>query len=341
MLYWLSVKTIRSVPDEGPAVPLRSAASMAGSHTAAAEAAAVLRPATPRPSVRLATRVGSYIELTKPGIVRMVLVTAAAGFFLAAGMDMSVLLLLHTLFGMGLVASGSCGLNEYFEHEADGRMKRTAGRPIPSGRIAPRDALHFSAALSVLGLLHLAAFVNVLTAALVALTLVSYVFLYTPLKRQTWLATLVGAVPGALPILAGWTAGGAGITAPGLALFAILFLWQMPHFYALAWIYRDDYARGGFRMITSIDESGSRTARQVVGFGAALLAASTLPTLLGVTGRLYLVAALILGTAFLCLGVAMAVHRDDRRAMHLFLGSVAYLPLLLLVMVVDRLLSIA
>jgi heme o synthase len=306
---------------------------------AADAAAAALEAPAPRGRIRLASRIGGYIELTKPGIVRMVLITAGAGFFLAAGAGMSVLLLLHALFGMGLVASGSCGLNEYIEHEADARMRRTADRPIPSGRLAPRDALLFSTAISVLGLLHLAAFVNLLTAALVALTLVSYIFLYTPLKRVTWLATLVGAVPGALPILAGWTAAGGGLDATGLALFGILFLWQMPHFYALAWIYRDDYARGGFRMITSIDAAGTRTGRQIVGFGTALLLVSMLPTVLGLTGLIYLAAALLLGSAFLGLGVAMAMHRDDRRAMRLFLGSVAYLPLLLLTMVIDRLLG--
>jgi heme o synthase len=311
---------------------------MTSGHTLTAESSASGAAGRAPVRVRLNTRVGSYIELTKPGIVRMVLITAGAGSFLAAGTGLDVLVLLHTLFGMGLVASGSCGLNEYVEHEADGRMKRTAGRPIPSGRIPPRHALLFSVALSVFGLVHLVAFVNVLTAALVALTLISYIFVYTPLKRRTWTATLVGAVPGALPILAGWTAAGGGLTAPGLALFGILFLWQMPHFYALAWIYREDYARGGFHMITAIDPAGRRTGRQIVIFGAALLGVSTLPTVLGLTGWVYLAAALVLGSAFLGLGISMAVRRTDKRAMRLFLGSVAYLPLLLVVMVVDRLL---
>jgi heme o synthase len=160
---------------------------------------------------------------------------------------------------------------------------------------------------------------------------------YTPMKRHTWTATLVGAVPGALPILAGWTAGGGAVDPAGISLFGILFFWQMPHFYALAWIYRADYARGGFRMLTTLDAGGARTGRQIVCFGLALLVASVLPALLGISGRLYLAAALVLGTAFLALGVAMAVRRDDRRAMRLFLGSVAYLPLLLITMVIDRL----
>jgi heme o synthase len=218
-------------------------------------------------------------------------------------------------------------------------MRRTAGRPVPSGRMSPRAALYFSTALVLGGLMHLQLFVGALPAALVALTVVTYVLIYTPLKRVTWTATLVGAVPGALPILAGWTAGGGGISAPGLALFGILFLWQMPHFYALAWIYREDYARGGFRMLTTLDPDGARTGRQIVLFGTLLLPVSLLPSLLGLTGGLYLAAALVLGLAFLGLGIAMALQRDDRRAMRLFLGSVAYLPLLLLTMAVDRLIG--
>jgi heme o synthase len=292
-------------------------------------------------SAGIGARIGAFIELTKPGIVRMVMVTAAAGFFMASalGHPLDVWLLLHTLFGVGLAAGGACGLNEYAEWEPDGRMRRTAGRPVPSGRMRPRTALHFSTLLVLLGLVHLQLFAGALTAALVALTVVTYVLVYTPLKKHTWTATLVGAVPGALPILAGWTAGGGGISAPGLALFAILFIWQMPHFYALAWIYRDDYARGGFRMLTTLDPDGLRTGRQIVFFGTLLVPVSLLPSLLGLTGGLYLAAALVLGLAFLGLGIAMALQRSDRRAMRLFLGSVAYLPLLLLVMVVDRLIG--
>jgi protoheme IX farnesyltransferase len=288
---------------------------------------------------KLGQRIGVYIELTKPGIVRMVLVTAAAGFFMTAGLELHVMLLLHTLFGMGLVASGACALNEYVERDADARMKRTAGRPIPSGRLEGRVALRFSLALSVLGLVHLLTFVGALTAALVALTHISYVLVYTPLKKRTWLATLVGAVPGALPILAGSTAASGSISPLGIALFGVLFLWQMPHFYALAWLYREDYARGGFRMITLEDPTGVRTGRQIVLFGVALFVVSLIPALVGPSGPLYLGAAVLLGAMFVALGVAMAMQRDDRRAVRLFLGSVAYLPLLLLVMVVDRLIG--
>jgi protoheme IX farnesyltransferase len=287
----------------------------------------------------LGERIGVYLELTKPGIVRMVLITAAAGFFMASGVQLDVMLLLHTLLGIALVASGACALNEYVERDADARMQRTALRPIPSGRIAPRVALHFALAVSTLGLLHLLAFVGLPTALIVGVTLASYVFVYTPLKRRTWTATLVGAVPGALPILAGSVAASGRVTAVGVALFGILFLWQMPHFYALAWLYRDDYARGGFRLLTIDDPTGARTARQIVLFGVSLFAVSLLPVILGLSGGLYLAAAIVLGGVFVALGIAMAVRRDERRAVRLFLGSVAYLPLLLLMMVVDRLLG--
>jgi heme o synthase len=305
---------------------------------ASVEAAAAVETAQP---LSLSQRAAAYIELTKPGIVRMVLITAGAGFFLASttGHPLDFVLLLNALLGIGLAASGACGLNEYVEWEADALMRRTAGRPVPSSRMTPRTALYFSSVLVLLGLMHLQLFVDSVTTALVALTVVTYVFIYTPLKRRSWTATLVGAVPGALPILAGWTAGGGGMTAPGFALFAILFLWQMPHFYALAWIYRDDYRRGGFRMLTLMDPTGRRTGRQTVFFAGLLLLASVLPTVLGLTGSLYLASAILLGVAFLTLGITMARRRDDRHAMRLFLGSVAYLPLLLLTMVIDRIIG--
>jgi len=298
-------------------------------------------PAANELAPTLGERLGAYLELVKPGIVRMVVLTSAAGFFLAsaAGHPIDVVLLLQSLLGIALAAAGACGLNEYAEWEADGRMRRTQGRPVPSGRMTPKTALRTSALLVFLGLVQLQLFVNGITAALVALTVVTYVLVYTPLKRVTWLNTLVGAVPGALPILAGWTANGGGMTAPGFALFGILFLWQMPHFYALSWIYRADYARGGFRMLSTLDPSGLRVGRQSVFYTVLLLMVSVLPTTLGLTGPLYLGAAMVLGLGFLVLGVRLLLQRDDRRAMRLFLGSIAYLPLLLLMMVVDRLIG--
>ena len=284
-------------------------------------------------------RLAAFVELTKPGIVRMVLITAGAGFVLAAGTAMDVVLLLHTLIGMGLVASGSCGLNQYMERDADARMNRTASRPIPSGRVSPLGAAVFSSVISLAGLVYLSLYVGPGTTWLTLLSLATYTLIYTPLKRVSWLATPVGAIPGALPILAGWTAGGGSLNAAGLALFGILFMWQMPHFYALEWIYRADYARGGFRLLTLNDTTGARTARHVIVFALALVAVSVTPSLLHLTGALYLGAALVLGALFLALGVALALQRNDKRAMRLFLASVAYLPLLLLIMIVDRLIG--
>ena len=205
----------------------------------------------------LATRVRAFTELTKPGITRMVVLTAAAGFYLASAGPLDVALFLHTLVGTALVASAAGALNQWVERDADGRMRRTARRPLPSGRVSITEALIFAGAIASIGLAQLLSFVNATTALIVALSLVSYVFVYTPLKRRTWLATVVGAVPGALPILAGWAGAGTPLDARAWALFGILFLWQMPHFYALAWVYRDDYVRGGFRMLTAFDPSAA------------------------------------------------------------------------------------
>jgi heme o synthase len=275
-------------------------------------------------------------ELTKPGITRMVLVTTGAGFYLGStGRVFDLTLLLHTLVGTALAASGCNALNQVAERHNDALMPRTARRPLPSGRLAPQDALLLATGLAVTGLLYLLLLVNPVTAALVALSISTYVLLYTPLKQWTWHATTVGALPGALPILAGWTAGGGRIDAAGMALFAILFAWQLPHFYALAWIYRDDYARGGFRLLPWGDPGGRRLALQVVLWSLLLIPASVLPALLGVSGRRYLATALILGVAFLGLGVALAAKLDEQRAWRLFYGSIVYLPVLLLVMVLD------
>lgn len=319
---------------------LDSQLSEAGLATADATATASLNENTLAARAGLVAQIGAFLELTKPGIVRMVLITSATGFFLASasGHPLDLVLMLQALLGIGLAAAGACGLNQYAEWQPDSRMRRTEGRPVPSGRMSPKTALRFSSLLVFLGLLQLQLFVNAVTMALVALTVVTYVMIYTPLKRVTSLNTIIGAVPGALPILAGWTAGGGGMTAPGFALFGILFLWQMPHFYALAWIYRADYARGGFRMLTTLDPSGIRTGRQIILFGVLLIPVSLLPTTLRLTGTPYLIVAAVLGLLFLSLGISLALRRDDRRAMRLFLGSIAYLPLLLLMMVVDRLL---
>jgi heme o synthase len=285
---------------------------------------------------RIAGQLSAYYELTKPGITRLVLVTSAAGLYLASSGGVPLLLVLHTLVGVALAASGTNALNQWAERAADARMRRTAQRPLPSGRLSSRQAFVFAWAISILGLIYISVFVNNLTALIVAISLSSYVFIYTPLKRRTWIATLIGAVPGALPILAGWTASGRPLTAGAWVLFAIMFVWQMPHFYALAWIYREDYGRAGFQMLTVVDHTGSRAARQTLLFTAALIPLSILPTLLGVTGKVYLIGALLLGFAFLILASGMLRQRSDRIAWRVFTGSIVYLPVLLLLMVVDK-----
>lgn len=281
--------------------------------------------------------VRAFYELTKPGITRMVVLTAAAGYYLGTAGSLDVVGLLHALIGTALASSGSLALNQYAEREIDANMGRTCGRPLPSGTLSPAAAVLFGLLLSAVGLLYLVAFTNILTAVLVATSIITYVLVYTPMKRRTWIATLVGAIPGALPVLAGWTAVRGSIDAGGIALFAVLFLWQMPHFYALAWMYRDDYRKAGFRLLTANDPAGDRTVRHILGFTVALVAASASPTLIGLTGTLYLAGAIVLGAGFCWLGLVFARQRNDRNALRVFLGSVIYLPVLLLLMVVDRL----
>lgn len=281
----------------------------------------------------------AYVELTKPGIVRMVLITAAAGFVMGSGSLIEVRTLIHTLIGMGLAAAGSCGLNHWLEWQPDSRMKRTASRPIPSGQISARAALIFSLVLSIAGVVYLGLFVNALTTCLTALSLLTYVGVYTPLKRITWFNTVIGAVPGALPILAGWTAAGGPFDSRGLILFGIMFLWQMPHFFALAWMYREEYSGAGFRMITDNDPDCIRTSRHMMAYGVALLIVSILPTEVGLAGVGYALAAALLSSAFLAFILLHASAPTDKRAVRVFLGSIAYLPLLFLVMVADKLLS--
>lgn len=287
--------------------------------------------------VRLREKMAAFSELTKPGITRLAVLTAAAGFYLASPGSVDFARLAHTLIGMYLAAGGTNALNQYWEREIDARMRRTRARPLPSGRLSPRQALCFSSGISVVGLLHLALFVNVTTALIVAASLASYVFIYTPLKQRTSLSTLIGAVPGALPIVAGWTAAGGRFDVVVWVLFWILFLWQLPHFLALAWIYREDYSDGGLAMLSVFDPDGEQTGRQALLYGLTLVPVSLLPTLLGLTGVLYFFGALALGLLFAGAGTAMLLRRTERRAWRLFYASIAYLPALLLLMVVDKL----
>ena len=264
------------------------------------------------------------------------LLTAAAGFYLGSSGGVDVRLLVQTLIGVALVAAGTNAFNQVRERDVDGRMRRTAGRPLPSGRVTPQAAAAFAAGISVGGVAYLAVAVNLLTAALAALTLGSYVLLYTPLKRKTTLNTLIGAVPGALPIVGGWTAAGGTIGPAVAALFWILFLWQLPHFLALAWIYREDYARGGLAMLSVFDPEGRHTGRMVLLYTTALLPVSLTPTLLGLTGSVYFYGALALGVAYAGVSFALTRTTTSARAWRVFLVSIIYLPALLTLMVVDK-----
>ena len=280
-------------------------------------------------------RLADFVALTKPRIVGFIVLTAVAGLWLAPGAP-PLVPLLHLVVGTALVAAGTCALNQVVERDVDGLMRRTRGRPLPAGRVSVPVATAYAWLLSLSGISWLLVFTNALTAGLAAVTLLSYVFLYTPLKRRTSLATLVGAVPGALPILGGWTAAGGPITFGAAALFWTLFLWQLPHFLALAWLYRDDYAHAGLRMLSVQDRDHRVTFRQAALYAAALLPVSLIPALVGIAGPVYFVGALLLGTWLVWASVRAVLTADvDRAARQLFLASVIYLPLLLLLMVVN------
>ncbi|HEX4441464.1 MAG TPA: heme o synthase [Thermoanaerobaculia bacterium] len=286
-------------------------------------------------SVDAPSRAADLLELTKPRITGLVLVTAAVGYAVGSGAAFEPARFLLFMLGTGLLCGGASTLNQYLERDADARMHRTSRRPIPAGRLRPEEALVFGLALSAFGLIALAP-VNALTLGLGALSLVSYVLAYTPLKRVTSLCTVVGAVPGALPPLMGWTAARGVLGPAGWGLFAILFLWQLPHFLAIGWLYRDDYARGGFPMLAVTDSDGSSTGRQALLYSAALLPVTLAAGLLAGAGNAYLWGALVMGAAFLLCAGAFAWRRSVGAARRLFFASVLYLPLLLGLMVFAR-----
>jgi protoheme IX farnesyltransferase len=283
----------------------------------------------------LRERAADYLELTKPRITILVLCTTLVGFALAAPEGTPVLRLLHTLAGTALVAGGASALNQVIEREADRRMRRTCGRPVASGRLAPRQALVYAVDMATLGLVWLALGVNRGACLVAALTLLTYVLAYTPLKRKSAWCTVVGAVPGALPPVIGWVAGAGRIEPGALALFALMFAWQLPHFYAIAWLYREDYARGGFPMLPVGDPAGRRTARAITGTSVLLLAASLAPLAFGLGGGLYLAAATAGGLVFLGLALRFARRRSEAAARQLFLASVLYLPVVLALLALD------
>lgn len=275
-------------------------------------------------------------ELVKARLTFLVVLTTSVGFYSGSSTPVDFALLLHVSWGTALLAGGAAVLNQFLERDFDARMRRTSDRPLPSGRISPTLALGLGAALSVLGMGWLLMAVNPLTALLGAVTLVSYIFFYTPLKRITVLNTVVGAIPGAFPPLMGWTAATGTLSAPGWALFGILFFWQMPHFMAIAWLYRDDYAGAGFRMLSGEDPDGRQTAASAVRNTIALWVVSLFPYQFGLAGRGYLVGAMVLGAAFLGMSVVFARRRTPVAARRLFFVSILYLPLLLGLLVSDK-----
>jgi len=280
--------------------------------------------------------VSDYVELTKPNVTSLILMSTAVGFYLGAIHAVKIIVLIHTLIGTALVASGTAALNEYWERDIDAKMLRTRQRPLPAGRITPPKALWFGIVLSVVGVLYLAKETNLLASLLAALTLVSYLFLYTPLKKRTPLCTMVGAFPGAVPPLIGWVAARGAITIPGGILYLILFLWQFPHFLAIAWMYREDYARGGIAMLPVVEPNGESTGRQIVLFSAVLIPISLLPSLLGMTGWVYLAGTLLLGVAYLHYSALAARAKTTLQARRLLRASVVYLPLVYILMLIDK-----
>jgi protoheme IX farnesyltransferase len=277
-------------------------------------------------------RAADFLELTKPRITLMVLITTLVGYYMGSQNDLQLLVLLHTIVGTALVAAGASALNQYLERDLDARMVRTRTRPLPEGRVLPNEALIFSLTLAISGVTYLTLFVNGITGALGASTLAAYAFLYTPLKTRTAFCTLIGAFPGAVPPLMGWTAARGNIDEVALSLFAILFLWQMPHFFAIAWIFTEDYARGGFVM----HSSGINTGRQIILYCCALIPVSLLPTLFGATGTTYFYGALLMGFIYLGYGFAVALFRSNTHARRLLRISVLYLPALLVLMMFDK-----
>lgn len=281
-------------------------------------------------------RIADYAELAKPRVAILVLFTVAIGALLASRGVPFFPVLFHTLVGTALVAAGASALNQLLERDCDAQMRRTENRPLPAGRLQPVEVLVFGVVLGLGGVVYLAVFLHQPLAALIAaVTYVSYVFLYTPLKRLTTLNTLVGAVPGALPPVIGWAAVRGSLDVEVFALFLIVFLWQVPHFLAIAWIYRDDYLRAGLRMLPTVDRDGSITGRQMVAYCVALIPASLAPAALDLTGPAYLVGALLLGSGFLFSACKFTQKRSVRQARRVLRASLIYLPALLALLLLD------
>ena len=279
-----------------------------------------------------------FFALTKPRLNSLTVATAGVGYFLGAGSPIDLLIMLHVLIGSGLVAGGAAAFNQVAERDIDETMARTRLRPMPMGRVSANEGRIFAAIITAVGLVILVIGANVVAAAIAATTLVIYVAIYTPLKRRTPWATIIGAVPGALPPVIGWTAARGALTIEAWVLFSIVFLWQLPHFHALSWLYRSDFEKSGLPLLAVQDHDGRRTATHALVFGCALVPVSLTPAFVGLAGFPYLVVASVLGTAFLILSVRFLAERSEPRARALFLGSLIYLSLLWASLVSARLL---
>ena len=284
---------------------------------------------------RRSSPLADYIALTKPRLNALVVASSAAGYYLGSAAALDPVAMAVAVAGTAMVAGGSAVLNQVYERDTDALMRRTRLRPLPDGRVSPADARVYGLGLATVGVALLAARANVLAAGLALTTLAIYLTIYTPLKRRSPAATLVGAVPGALPPLIGWTASHGSVSVGGLALFAIVFLWQIPHFMAIAWLYRDDYGKAGFPMLPVIDPDGGRTAKHALVYAAALWPVSIAPALTGVAGNVYLACAVVLGAALLWLAIRFKAEPNDRTARALFIGSITYLPLLWIAMIAN------
>ena len=277
-----------------------------------------------------------FLELTKPRITILILICTAVGYLFGCRNLFHLAILVHVLLGTALMASGTSALNQWYEADSDAKMRRTQKRPIAAGRMVRSHGFVFGVLLSAAGFVELWFGANALTAALGLFTLLSYMVVYTPLKRRSPACTTVGALPGAMPPLIGYAAASGHLDAGALALFFILFVWQFPHFYAIAWMYRDDYAMGGIRMLPVVEPDGESTARRIVACSLLLIPISLAPRLLGMTGLIYPIAAIAAGLALLYFGLRLGRDRTLIRARHVLLASVLYLPALLAVMVLDR-----
>lgn len=281
-------------------------------------------------------RLADYLSLTKPDVTALVVISTLAGFYLGSVGSVDLWLLLHALIGTTMVSGGTAAFNHYLERADDARMRRTARRPLPAGRMQPGAAFWFAAALSAGGVLYLVLLTNGLAGLLAFLTWASYLFVYTPLKKRTTLCTAVGAFPGAMPPLIGWAAARNSLGTEAWILYAILFLWQFPHFLSIAWIYREDYARGGLMMLPVVDPSGRATGRQMVFCSLALFPVALLPSLLGMAGEVYLLAAVFLGITFFWYTLRTARLLSTLNARRLLQTTIIYLPLLFAFLMLDK-----